>query len=236
MFPCYYLKSRTSLSSGLVLSASVYNKLMIGLSISVIVVFLLIVISELLWRRGGVDTEYTRKFVHVSVGSFVAFWPLFLSRHEIVLLSGAFVAVVVIANYFNFFKAMHSVQRPTWGEVFFALAVGILAYVAHDGWIYTAALLHMSLADGFAAIIGTKFGKKNRYYVFGHAKSVAGTLTFFLVSVIILAGYAAFTPHALSLWFLAVALGATMLENVAIRGFDNIFVPLLIAVALNALH
>lgn len=208
---------------------------MLALFITIVIVFLFICISELLWRHRGVDTEYTRKFVHVTVGSFVAFWPLFLTQAEIVGLSAAFVVVVSTSNYFQIFKAMHSVQRPTWGEVFFAISVGALAFVAHSGWIYLAALLHMSLADGLAAIIGTKFGRRTRYHVFSHPKSVVGSLTFFTTSLAILVGYAVFTPNDFSLWFLAIAAGATLLENLAIRGFDNLLVPVLVAVALNSL-
>src|SRR6266496_3275312 len=141
---------------------------MVELIITVTIVLLLVCVSELLWRHRNIDPEYSRKFVHISVGTFVAFWPLFLTRHQIVGLSAAFVIVVVISNYFNLFKAIHSVQRPTWGEIFFALAVGTLAFVAHSGWIYMVALLHMSLADGLAAILGTKFGHKTRYHIFSH--------------------------------------------------------------------
>lgn len=209
---------------------------MIALVFAVAVVFLLLCISELLWRVGNVHPEYTRKFVHISVGTFVAFWPLFLTTNQIIGLSAAFIAVVALTNYLGVFKAIRSVQRPTWGEIFFALAVGIVAYVSHSGWVYLAALLHMSLADGLAAIIGTKYGRKTRYYVFGHAKSGIGTVTFLIISLAILNGYALFTPNPFSLWFLPVALAATIIENLGIRGFDNLLVPLLVAVSLNLIR
>lgn len=207
-----------------------------GLIITIITVFLLLVSSELLWRNRTTHPEYTRKFIHISVGSFVAFWPFLLNEHQILLLSIAFVVVVVVSTKLNLFKTIHSVQRPTWGEIFFAVAVGILAYVAHNPWIYAAALLHMSLADGLAAVLGTKFGHKTRYHVFGHPKSAVGSLTFLVVSLVILASYAGFVSHDFTPWLLAITLGATLLENVGIRGIDNILVPSLVAVALNILN
>ena len=212
------------------------NNVMIALVATVFIIFLLLCTSELLWRRRNVHPEYSRKFVHILVGSFVAFWPFFLTRPLIALLSGAFVAVVVISNHFNVFRTIHSVQRPTWGEIFFALAVGSLAYVAHSPWIYAAALLHMSLADGLAAIVGTKFGKKNRYLVFGHPKSAVGSLTFFVVALAVLAMYSSVVHTDFSVSFVAIAVGATLVENVGIRGLDNILVPLLVAVVLNVLR
>jgi phytol kinase len=207
-----------------------------NLIISVIVVLLLLCVSEVLWRYSDINTEFTRKFVHISAGSFVAFWSLYLNRGEIILLSIAFVAVVAISKYANLFKAIHSVQRPTWGEIMFAMTVGILAFVAHSHWIYCAALLNMSMADGLAAVFGMKFGKTNRYKVFGYAKSVTGTLTFFIVSMAILVGMAIFVPNVFSLWFIAIAVVATILENVAVRGFDNLLVPLFVAIALNVVR
>jgi phytol kinase len=204
--------------------------MMFTLAIIVVAVFALIAVSEILWRNRDIDPEYTRKFIHISVGTFVAFWPLFLTRNEIITLSGA------LSSYFKVFTAIHSVQRPTWGEVFFALSVGVLAYVAQSGWIYLAALLHMSLADGLAAIIGTKFGRRTRYYIFGHPKSAVGTVAFIVVSAVIFAGFFKFTPNPFTLWFIPITLTAAVIENIAVRGLDNLLVPLLVAVSLNLLH
>src|SRR5262249_12800743 len=98
------------------------------------VVFLLLCTSEILWRTKAIHPEYARKFVHISVGSFVAFWPFFLDRLSILILSLAFVAVVGATYYWKIFQAVRSVQRPTWGEIFFALAVGLLAIVARNNF------------------------------------------------------------------------------------------------------
>ncbi len=209
---------------------------MIALILTVLAVFGMLLISELLWRYHDLDPEYTRKFVHISVGTFVAFWPLFLTNLEILGLSLAFVAVVGAAYYLKFFQAIRSVQRPTWGEIFFALAVGFLALVSHSGWIYLVAVLHMSLADGLAAIVGIKFGKRNRYTVFGHQKSVIGTLTFIIISAMIFLVFFKFTPSHFTLWFVPITVAAAIIENLAVLGLDNLLVPLLVAMSLNLLN
>ena len=177
--------------------------------------------------------EFSRKFVHITVGSFVAFWPFFLSWRQIQLLSVAFLAGVVISKYLNLFQAIHSVQRPTWGELFFAVSVGIITLMTQDKWVYTAALLQMALADGLAAIIGVRFGNRRRYKVTGQPKTVVGTLTFFVVSFCILLAYVHFSGVALPLGYvLFTAALASLLENLAVRGFDNLLVPLLVALLL----
>jgi phytol kinase len=201
-----------------------------ALLITIVIVLAILVCSELYWRKHKTHDEFSRKFVHITVGSFVAFWPYFLDPNQIRLLSIAFLLGVAISRYVGVFTSIHTVQRPTWGEVWFALVVGILAFSAAHPHIYTAALLIMSLADGLAAVVGTRYGNGTRYTVFGSPKSVVGTVTFLVVSLAILVGYVATTSGSLPYTMVVpVALGATILENVGVHGFDNLFVPLFVA-------
>ncbi len=209
---------------------------MIPLIITVVVIFLLLLGNEFWWRKKTVHSELSRKFIHISVGSFVAFWPFFLDWNQIKILSIAFVVVVVISKQLNLFQAIHSVNRPTRGEIFFALAVGAVALISEDKWIYMAAVLQMSLADGLAAVIGTRYGKSSRYTVFGHVKSIYGTATFFVTSLAILLGYAYFAGEPVQiLALIGLAAAASLIENVGVEGIDNLLVPVLVAYGLTLL-
>ena len=205
-----------------------------ALFLTILTIFVILLGSELYWRKHVVNDEFSRKFVHISVGSFVAFWPLFLSWGEIQLLSIAFFLVVGASKYLHVFTAIHSVQRPTYGELFFALAVGGITLITHDPWIYMVALLQMSLADGMAAIVGVRYGKTTRYHIAGQVKSVAGTTAFFVVSMLILIGYSLLAPgQRFKLVYVAIALAATFIENIGVQGTDNVAVPLVVALALD---
>jgi len=205
-----------------------------ALILTVLIVFILLVANELWWRRKKVQDEFSRKFIHITVGSFVAFWPFFLDWNEIKLLSIAFIVVVLASKKLKVFQAIHSVQRPTHGELFFALAVGALALISQNEWIYMAAILQMSLADGFAAVVGTRFGNNTRYMVLGHTKSIHGTLTFLVVSIAILIVFTAFSGIILSLpVILGIAVAASLVENISVEGIDNLLVPVLVASALH---
>jgi dolichol kinase len=209
-----------------------------ALILSAAAVFIMLCLSEYGWRRGYMTSEVGRKFVHITVGSFVAFWPFFLSWNQIRLLSLAFIVAVILSKVFNIFSAIHSVQRPTYGEFFFAIVVGLLTFITHSKAIYAAALLQMSVADGMAAIVGVEYGIKQqrwRYHVFGHAKTVIGTATFFVISCAILFGYSADTMRLALYWVPVIALGTTALENVGIGGLDNLLAPLFVAVVLTQL-
>lgn len=204
--------------------------------LSVLFIFALLVVCELWWRKRHVHDEFSRKFIHITVGSFVAFWPFFLDWNEIKLLSIAFIVVVLVSKKLKLFQAIHSVQRPTHGELLFAAAVGAIALITQNEWIYMAAVLQMSLADGLAAVVGTRFGNHTRYMVFGHTKSVYGTATFFIVSMAILAVFSIYSGTTLSLAAISgLALIASLAENVSVEGVDNLVVPVLIATALQLL-
>jgi phytol kinase len=196
--------------------------------ITIIAIFLVLVFNEAWWRKHSVHNEFSRKFVHISVGCFVAFWPFYLSWRTIELLSLAFLFVVLLSQYFKIFKAINSVQRPTWGEILFALSVGLIALITHNKWIYMAALLQMALADGMAAIVGIRYGRKQNYSIFGHTKSLVGTLAFFVTSIIILLGFSHFSGINLEFrWIIGASILASLLENLSVQGLDNLLVPLM---------
>jgi dolichol kinase len=202
--------------------------------LTVLAVLALLVVNELWWHKRAVHGELSRKFIHITVGSFVAFWPFYLSWLNIRELSLAFIVVVALSKYFKLFQAIHAVQRPTWGEIFFALAVGATTLITQDKWIYMAAVLQMSLADGLAAVIGSHQGKRGlRYSVFGHPKSLVGTGTFFVTSVLILAGYSHWSGHGLGIaWIILGSAAASIIENFGVKGLDNLLVPLLVVLIL----
>lgn len=207
---------------------------MLVLILTIVTIFLILAGNEWWWRE-RTHGEISRKFVHISVGSFVAFWPLYLTWGQIEFLSLAFVAAVLISQEFNIFKAIHSVQRPTWGEIYFGMSVGVIAFMTHSPVVYAVSLLHMSLADGLAAIVGVKYGASQAYRVFGTRKSIAGSLTFLVVSLALLVGFCINQHQAFTPVLALVALGAAVLENIAVRGLDNLAIPMFLAWALSAL-
>jgi dolichol kinase len=204
-------------------------------AIAVLVVLAILVCSEYLARYKGVHSELTRKFVHILVGIFVAFWPFFLSWGQIQFLSLAFLVVVGLSIKFHVFRSIHAVERNTMGELLFALVIGVLAFIVTNKWVFAASMLHLSLADGLAAVVGLGWGDHNKYKILGHTKSIAGSLAFFFTSIFIMIWYVHFS-HASADAFniLVLPVIATITENLAIRGTDNMAIPLLVGLALTS--
>lgn len=196
-------------------------------------VCLLVVVGEYLRRVHLFHAEVTRKFIHITTASFIASWPFFMTWKQIELISLLMFAGILISRYMHLFRAIHGVKRRTWGELFFAMSIGIAAVLSQSAWVFAAAMLIMGVADGFAALVGTLLDKTHRYKVFGHAKSYEGTITFFIMSIIILFSCSAIGHFPLSAASLVwLALLSTLFENIAVAGTDNLFVPLIIVILL----
>lgn len=192
----------------------------------------LLVLNEAWWRRHRKADEISRKFVHIVAGSFVASWPFYLSWNEIRILSFSALVVVLVSKYFKLFRTIHTVTRPTWGEAAFALAAGSVTFITHSRGVYAVALLQMALADGLAAVAGMRYGKPYEYKVFGHTKSLVGTGTFIFISYLLLLVYSLYSTAFGIQVSLAVAVGAAFIENIAVRGLDNLLVPVLAALVI----
>lgn len=197
--------------------------------------------SEFLWRtRLFKGAETPRKLVHILVGVFIAFWPLFMSFAWIQVVSAFLFLAVYASKKYHVFRSIHSVRRPTYGELFFPLGVLIAAAFAESGWVYMAAVLHLSLADGLAALVGVNYVKQGGYKVLGQTKTLMGTITFYLTSLFIIsatmlidpASYGANVPYVI----LLLPIGTTLIENFGVYGTDNLLVPVAVITILDTLR
>lgn len=207
--------------------------------LSVLLIFVLLVVTEIAWRKKYLRPEISRKIIHVIAGGFIAFWPYFMSWRTIQLLSVILLVVVIISQRFRILGSIHSVKRSTKGELLYPIGIGICALFEPTPWIFTAAILHLALADGLAAIAGTtRWGRKTRYNLGIQTKSLLGTGIFFVTSLVIITSSYALLDGAeigsvTTLNLLTIAALATIIENVSWYGMDNVSVPLVVLLTLS---
>lgn len=208
---------------------------MIVIVASLALIFILLVINEIAWRKGKLEPETARKIVHVIAGSFIAFWPLFMSWRTIQILSLVLFLGVFLSYKFGFFGAIHNVKRRTSGELWFPVGIGLCAVFTEQPWIFTVAVLHLALADGFAAIVGSKYGIIH-YRIGPHSKSIVGSFVFLVISFILcMFAYIVLSdelPGTSLAVFAITPFLATAVESVSRRGLDNVLVPLVVVFAL----
>lgn len=88
----------------------------------------------------------------------------------------------------------------------------------------------MGYGDGFAAIIGKKV-KSKEYKVGNTKKTIAGSITMFVISLIIsIISFNLLNIDYFVLKAIGVSVLATILEAVSIKGLDNITVPIVITI------
>ena len=209
---------------------------MLNLALAIIPVFVLLIVTEFLWRTNKFRGESARKLIHILVGSYVAFWPFFISFENIQLVSAVFLMVGGVSYYFIIFMSIHGVARRTWGEVLFAVGIGLVALLTNEPWVFAVCILHLSIADGLAALAGIRWGKTNSYKVFGHTKSIIGTTVFWFCSLVIMM-VAIYNlpslqndPQMMLIW---VPVLTSFAENIGFGGTDNVMVPLVVLFALS---
>jgi len=209
---------------------------MIGMLIAASGTAFILLLGEYLWQKRTLKGEYARKFVHILAATYAASWPFFISRISITLLSVIFILSLVIIKKTGLFKSMHSIKRATYGEIWYAVGIGVLVLVFRDNLVYAVAVLHMALADGFAAIVGVSLNKNAKKFVFnGYTKSIAGSFTFLLISFLLNIFYWTVVAHPTlvtlnlspALYSLISAMALSLAEIVSPKGSDNIIVPAL---------
>lgn len=189
-------------------------------------------VAEGLRRTTAINTEITRKIVHIGAGHVIllAWWlqtPTWMGITAAIAFSG----VALLSYRLPILPGINGVGRRSLGTFFYAVSIGVLtaAFWPPELPQYAAlGILVMTWGDGMAALIGQNFGR-HHYKVFGNQKSWEGSLTMalasFLVCLLVLGLTAGFTG-AVWITALVVAIAATLLETLSFYGLDNLTVPL----------
>lgn len=73
-------------------------------------------------KHKKIKGEYARKLVHISVAIYAATWALYLPQNVIILIGGLLALSILLVKKLPFIHAVKTVQRITYGEIFYALA------------------------------------------------------------------------------------------------------------------
>lgn len=206
--------------------------------------------GERLRRHRGLKNEFSRKLVHSIHAGLIAVWPFIIGYTFVIAIEILFILVVAASRYLfenlesekgwrTYLAGMYKVGRTSYGEFTFPVGVIVAALLAQSKWVYLAAVLCLGLADAVAALIGKRFGKRNSYMILGQAKSFAGSLGFYVTALVIMAAILLLSPEAFSGQLALIIIGLPLLlavaENLGVYGIDNLLIPLIAVVALNAL-
>lgn len=203
-------------------------KNIIGIILSYIFIGIIIILAKF-FRKSG--EESSRKFIHIMLANW---WFIAMYFFENVLWASIVPLSFVIINYISYKKNLISVMeresQDGLGTVYYAISLLILAIITFgikkNLGIGLCSVLIMGYGDGLAAVIGKKV-KSYEYKVGETKKTLAGSLTMFIITFIIVAIFSRVTN--VNLWLIksiTTAIILTVIEAVSIKGTDNITIPI----------
>ena len=184
--------------------------------------------------------EVSRKFLHIMVGNMIFAMPFFSDPWVMVcFLTLPITIALFFSTEYSPIKIENSVTESghALGLFFYAgIWTVLIAIFTNYLWIVALAIVPMVYGDGFAALIGQKFGKV-KYTVFGGTKSLVGSLTMFVVTTVMgVFVWMVFTtigypmPEFNLVAILLISAVATICEALSYGGIDNLTVPALTSV------
>jgi phytol kinase len=182
--------------------------------------------AEFIKRKYSVSVDITRRLIHIGTATVAVIAPLYVTKEILVLVSLIFAGVLFVGRTYNLFSAVHSVKRYTFGEVYLPLGVAITAliFLPQNIQAFQYGVLIMGISDAVGGFIGEKFGK-HTLKIFQNNKTLEGSISFFLCSVIITT---IFYP-VFGYWLVIIPLVLTFVEIIFVYGLDNLVLPIIAA-------
>lgn len=204
---------------------------LIGIIAITIYIVLVFVVSKFLTKKGK---EVSRKFVHIMLSNIWFFYLLFIdSLMYAWILPALFVVINSLSYKFKIFKSIERENNDGFGTIYYAISIlliSIFTYKIGNPLLGLPGVLVMGYGDGFAAIVGQRI-KSKEYKVGNTTKSVAGSTTMLVISLVIcMIVFGMLNIEYFWLKAIGTAVIAMILEAVSIKGLDNISVPIVVTI------
>jgi len=206
---------------------------------TIVVLYLLsIFLISIVFKKFNKDSrEIVRKIIHIGIGPLIPIAQFLKIDQNSALIFTGIVSLIVLINYtYKLFPTIEDVERKSYGTIFYCLSLFILIWLFWDKDPYAlfAGFFIMTFGDGLAGLIGKSFNSKS-WIFFKQKKSLYGTITMFLTSLIVVCSIGYSQQNSLNLNYFTIAFIATLLEQFSILGIDNFIVPISSALFFNFL-
>lgn len=215
------------------------NNDILGLIIAILLIALILFVVMVLKKRTNLSDEILRKIVHITVSNWWIYNLFFINNTKIELIAP--IIFIFINSIFVFkpesgYKFGFSNKSRNIGLVYYPISFLILIFLCSTNRLsYTAGTigaLSMGYGDGFAALIGLKFGKIKVSKRTGD-KTYLGTIAMAIIcNFVALITLLLSTDLAISsIVFVSIIIGLSgaIIELLTPKSFDNLSVPLLVA-------
>jgi len=181
--------------------------------------------------------EIVRKIIHIGIGPLIPIAQYLKIDQNSALIFTGIISLIVLINYnYKLFPTIEDIERKSYGTIFYCISLFILIWLFWNKNPYAliAGFFIMTFGDGLAGLIGKSFNSKS-WFIFKQKKSLFGTLTMFLTSLIVVCSIGYTQQNSFNLNYFVVAILATFLEQFSVMGIDNLIVPITSALFFNFL-
>ena len=197
--------------------------------------FSIFLISIVFKKYNEDSREVVRKIIHIGIGPLIPIAQFLKIDQNSALIFTGIVSLMVLINYtYKLLPAIEDVERKSYGTLFYCLSLFIMIYLFwnKDPYALITGFFIMTFGDGLAGLIGKSFNSKS-WILFNQEKSLFGTMTMFLTSLIVVFSTGYTQQSSLNLNYFAIAFFATLLEQFSFLGIDNFIVPISSALFFN---
>ena len=186
----------------------------------------------------SLESEDSRKIVHVSSLLTVCTWPFFLENYGIYIICILFILINIYTKKAGMFKAVHTVRRATIGAEI--LPVGIMIstffFLPENRTSFIYGILIVCFSDLMAELIGKKL-KFYEYKIFGQKKSLGGSIAFFISTFLITSGMLIYLGTDIIIsHVMIISVLLCLVEAVHTFGLDNFTLPVVSSIVFNFIH
>ena len=208
---------------------------MLKFALILLYIFSIFLISIIYKKFTEDNKEALRKIIHIGMGPLIPIAQYLQIDQKSALTFTAIISILIFLNYsYKFFPSIEDVDRKSFGTLFYCISLFILIFFfwEKDPYALMAGFFIMTFGDGLAGLIGKNLKSKN-WIFFKQKKSLFGTATMFLTSLLVVCSLAYIQKYNFNINLLMIAFIATTLEQFSVIGIDNFLVPLASAIYFN---
>jgi len=198
-------------------------------------IFSIFLISIIYKKFTEDNKEALRKIIHIGMGPLIPIAQYLQIDQNSALTFTAIISILIFLNYsYKFFPSIEDVDRKSFGTLFYCISLFILIFFfwEKDPYALMAGFFIMTFGDGLAGLIGKNLKSKNWIFL-KQKKSLFGTATMFLTSLLVVCSLAYIQKYNFNINLLMIAFIATTLEQFSVIGIDNFLVPIASAIYFN---
>ena len=208
---------------------------MLKIALICVYIFSIFLLSSIFQKYRPNNNELKRKIIHIGIGPLIPIAKLLEIDQNSALFFTGIISLLVLLNYtFKIFPTIEDIERKSYGTLFYCLSLFILISLFWDRDPYSliTGFFIMTFGDGLAGLVGKTFNSRSWFFL-KQKKSLIGTLTMFVTSLIIVSSLGYTQQNNLNLNYFTIAFIATLLEQISFAGIDNFIVPITSAICFN---